>query len=404
MAQAGYVADVGTDIDAFVARIDALGGPVPSPFQGAGWLRAWYATLGAENGRRPVLVGVRDQATGADVMLLPLVAQMRRGRSVVRFADADVVDYNLPLLANAWAGTTSDAAMRQHANALWRALRTALAGHDLLVIDKMPLRTLSGIDAIVNPLALALRTDACEMQGNELRLTDDWDAWRHSLGKHARKEFERSWRVFTRSAEARFERITDPREALAVFEQLEIQQANRMRETGQRYVLDQPAYRAFYRRAMDDGLADGRVVLTALRDGAHVVAAQFGIADGDRFISLRLSTGGEDWSACSPGRLLLERTAAHLHAQGLRGIDFGIGAYRHKQMFDVTPIALVDAVQALSWRGLPAVWAWRLKRRLKQQRWLVAAVRRWPRAAPQVRRLASSSRPRRANSAPIAAA
>ncbi len=45
---------------------------------------------------------------------------------------------------------------------------------------------------------------------------------------------------------------------------------------------------------------------------------------------------------CSPGRLIIGRTMAHLHAQGIRQFDFSIGNYAYKRRFDVAPVALVD--------------------------------------------------------------
>jgi CelD/BcsL family acetyltransferase involved in cellulose biosynthesis len=215
------------------------------------------------------------------------------------------------------------------------------------------------------------------MFGNQFHAGADWEAWRHSLDKRVRKEFERSWRVFTRSETARFERVTDPVAALALFETLERQQTQRMDTLAYRYVLDEPVFRAFYRQALTGGLLDGSVVLTALRDGDEVVAAQFGVANQERYVALRLSTGGDEWKACSPGRLLCERTAQHLHGQGWRWFDFGIGDYRHKRTFGVSRIALLDGCEALSWRGMPMVWAWRLRRALKRQPWLVGLRRRF---------------------------
>jgi CelD/BcsL family acetyltransferase involved in cellulose biosynthesis len=214
------------------------------------------------------------------------------------------------------------------------------------------------------------------MYGNQMHVPGTFDAWRFSLGKRMRKEFERSWRVFTRSPEARFERIREPSQAIAVFAEMEVQQSLRMRDGSHHYVLDDAPYSAFYREALLAGLADGSVVLTCLRDGEHLVAAQFGVANGSRYIALRLSNGGDAWSNCSPGRLLLERTAHHLHAAGLTWFDFGIGEYAHKAVFNVSRIPLLDAVEALSWRGWPAVWAWRARRWAKRQAWLVRLLRR----------------------------
>ena len=229
-----------------------------------------------------------------------------------------------------------------------------------------------------NPLQLALvkRLQHCEMFGNAFHVAGSWDEWRHSLDKRVRKELERSWRVFTRSDQARFEHVTDAHAAQQLFATLEAQQSRRMKEVGAPYVLDEPAYRAFYGQALRDGLASGEVVLTALRDGEQVVAAQLGVANGQRYIALRVSTGGDTWKNCSPGKLLDEYTVRLVLERGLRWFDLGIGDYQHKQIFHVNHIALLDGCEALSWRGLPLVWLWRFRRAMKRQTWLVALVRR----------------------------
>lgn len=366
----GYVVDVGHDVEAFLARVAALDDGRGLPFHAVPWLRAWYATLGRSAGRSAVLVGVRSRRSGADVLLLPLTSRRAAGVSVVEFADASVVDYQLPIFAPGWAGDTVAA------RSLWRAVRDALAGHDVVRIDKLLAHRLDDAGAAPNPLMLALPTVACEMYGNQLHVAGSWESWQRDLPKRVRKEFERSWRVFTRSPGARFEHVTDPLEAARVFEQLERQQSARMREQGVPYLLDRPEYQAFYRRALEGGLADGSTVLTALRDGDELVAGLFGVANGARFIALRLSTAGAAWAHCSPGRLLLERSAAHLHAKGLHWFDFGIGDYAYKTVFGVAGIPLFDAIQALSWRGWPVVWAWRARRMIKRQAWLVRVVRR----------------------------
>jgi CelD/BcsL family acetyltransferase involved in cellulose biosynthesis len=289
---------------------------------------------------------------------------------LVEFADATMVDYNLPILAADWAPGAALAeplpGCRDHARALWQAVRSVLQPrHDAVRLQKMPGRSLDDRLPVANPLTLGPGVLVSEMFGNQVDVSGDWDAWRHSLNKRVRKEFERSWRVFTRSPEARFERITDPAQAMPVFEELERLQSRRMQHLGDRYRLDQAAYRDFYRRLLASGLADGSVVLTALRDGERLAAAQLGVRGGNRYVALRLATGGEEWKHCSPGRLSCERTGHHLQAQGLRWMDFGIGDYFHKDIFQGTHIPLFDACEALSWRGVPWVraWHWRQARK-----------------------------------------
>jgi CelD/BcsL family acetyltransferase involved in cellulose biosynthesis len=374
-----YVAEVGADVETFVARCARLADGATLPFHTANWLRAWYDTFGRAGGRTPVLVAVRHRRPagegGADAVLLPLVARREHGSSVLEFADGGVVDYVAPLLAPHWHGGLPE---QEAAQALWRAVRAALQGHDLLRVHKMLGHMLEEQGGGPNPLALALRTSPCEMFGNQFSVPQgtDWETWRRSLDKRVRKEIERCWRVFQRSPEARFDRVTDPAQALALFETLEQQQSQRMQTLQPNYLLDAPECRAFYRQAIAGGVASGEVVLTALRDGEHVVSALFGLANGHRYVGLRQSLGGDAWKTCSPARLLDEQTARHLHDQGRQHFDFGIGDYHHKQALQMTSIPLMDACQALSPRGVPAALAWRARRKLKQQAWLVAAKRR----------------------------
>ena len=385
-----YAAERCTDTDAFLQRWTALlqAGPAhPLPFHSPLWLRSWCATLGRSDGREPLLLAVRrvdsgpdDSAAGAgDVMLLALCSRpLQLGPWRLRmaeFADATVVDYNAPLLAPGWAGD-DPAQARPRALALWQAVRAAIApDHEVLRLQKMLPAMLDTASPVHNPLALALPVLWCEMQGSAVTIAGDWDDWRHTLDKRVRKEFERSWRVFTRSPQARFERITDPALAQQAYAQLEARQAARMQATGHDYRLDQPAYSAFYRQLVEGGLADGSVVLTALRDGDTWVAVQLGVANGRRSIALRVCHEEGPWKACSPGRLSCERTGHHLWAAGRPVMDLGIGSYFHKAVFQGEPVPLLDTGVALSAKGRPAsrmlarAWlsAWLLRQRMKRR-------------------------------------
>jgi CelD/BcsL family acetyltransferase involved in cellulose biosynthesis len=66
---------------------------------------------------------------------------------------------------------------------------------------------------------------------------------------------------------------------------------------------------------------------------------------------VRISNAGKSWSNCSPGRLVIERTMALLHADGVRTFDFSVGSYDYKRRFGVSDVPLFDLTAALSWRG-----------------------------------------------------
>ena len=338
-----------------------------TPFQDFRWLGAWY---GAFTEVEPLLAVVTDAGTLEQVALLPLVRRLRRGLRIIEFADLDLTDYNAPLLGPA---APRDAAGAQ---AMWRELLVALTrlqgGADLIRLRKLP----RDLDGRPNPLALLGDAGPCSLNGNLVITGEDYDAWRHSLGRNARKGFLKSWRVFTRDPKARFNIITDPQEASRVMAAMEAQQGARMQVLGLSYSLDGEAYAAFYRDLVAANLRTGYAVLTALTVGEEVVATLLGIRNGARYAMVRFSNAGEKWASCSPGLLVIERTMEALHADGVRSFDFGTGNYGYKRKFGVTPLPLLNITRALSSRGKPLA----LRDRI------VREVRRFPRLAARISR------------------
>jgi CelD/BcsL family acetyltransferase involved in cellulose biosynthesis len=318
-----------------------------TPFQDWQWLEAWYGAFAAVEHVEPLIAIVSDAATGEQAVLLPLIRRTYKGIRIVEPADLDLTDYNAPLLGPA---APRDA---KAARAMWKELRGALhrlpGGADLIRLRKMPVET----DGRPNPLALLDAAGPCALNGNVVTTGDDFDAWRFTLERTVRKELERSWRVFTRDPAAAFRIITDKDEALRVLSTMESQQGDRMQHLGLNFVLNDETYAAFYRNLVHDNVANGYAVLSALTVGCEVVATLLGIRQGSRYVMVRISNAGEKWSNCSPGRLIIERTMAALHKDGIRQFDFSIGNYAYKRRFGVARIALVDFSAALSWRGLP---------------------------------------------------
>lgn len=337
-----------------------------TPFQHAGWLGPWYRTLGREPGVEPVLVEITDAASGVMAMLLPLVRRRVAGLAVLAFADGDITDYNAPILGPASPVDRAGAEM------LWRDLRAALPAADLLDFRKLPV----SVAGRGNPLALIAAARPSPMNGNVIVIDGPWEAYHRGLEKTVRKELERSWRVFTRTPDARFVAVCDAGAAQQVVATMELQQRERMRTAGKAYALDAPAAAEFYRGVVADGLASGYAVVTALMAGEDIVAGLLGIRQGDTYVMVRIANAGHAWAHCSPGRLVIDRTMAHLHGTGVRTFDFSIGNYAYKRRLGVTPLALADIAAAQSWRGLPAQTRARAVARLRTYPGLDAALRR----------------------------
>jgi CelD/BcsL family acetyltransferase involved in cellulose biosynthesis len=360
---ARYVATLSTSLEAFL-DLAAVPGHAPTPFQTRHWLENWYRHL-ARDGHEPVLVEVRD-AAGAFAFGLPLVLDRSGGNAVIRFADRCVSDYNMPLIGPAAPRNPVEA------RAAWEAVSTALPRADLCVFEKMP----AEYDGAVNPLVMALDSNVSHLFGSYIRFTDDLEDWRKALGRHHRKELGRFWRVFARDDSARFVRAADAAEALRILTWIEENQSARSGEMGFDYQLDKPGFKDLYRALLDGGIERGEIIVTALMAGEEIVAGLYGVADGTHYGMVRIATAGGEWSNCSPGRLVIERTINLLHAEGYRWIDFTIGDYAYKRRFETVPTPLYDVTLARSLRGLPRSALTRAKAYVKHNPMLERLARR----------------------------
>lgn len=352
-------------------RVLETWGGAGTGFQSATWLATWYETVAAGKHLEPLLVTIRDAACGEVALRLPLVLRKERGLRVVEFADLGLTDFNAPLVGPA---APTDAA---GAAAALKALRRALPAADLLRLAKMP-RALAERE---NPLCLLPDVVESALGGNLILMGEDYAAWLRSLGRTYRKEIERSWRVFLREPDARFEMITDPVLAQEIMATLERQQGERMRAMGKDYVLDDPDFSRFYKTLVARGVAEGSIVMSALRAGDVLVAAAVGVLGPNGCVLIRISNAGAEWSNCSPGRLVIERTLSHLHGQGWRRFDFSIGDYEYKRRFGTDRTPLLDYVAPLGWRGLKAAARARI----------VGRLRRYPRIEARLRSLRKAS-------------
>jgi CelD/BcsL family acetyltransferase involved in cellulose biosynthesis len=126
-----------------------------------------------------------------------------------------------------------------------------------------------------------------------------------------------------------------------------------MQSLGRNYTLNDETSAAFYRNLVHDGVRSGYALVSVLMVGDEIVATLLGIRTGSRYVMVRISNAGDKWSNCSPGRLIIERTMAALHEDGVREFDFSVGNYAYKRRFGVRRLPLIDISGAVSWRGWP---------------------------------------------------
>jgi CelD/BcsL family acetyltransferase involved in cellulose biosynthesis len=342
-----------------------------TPFQHRTWLGAWYDAF---RNVAPLIAVVFDTANGRDLAVVPLIRRLRRGIRVAEFADLGLSDYNAPLMSS--AAMVDAATARAICRALLAALRELPEGLDLLRMQKMP----SDVEGKPNPLAQLGRIGSCSLNGNLVTIGEDFAAYQASI---KRMQLPRCWRVFSRNASAEFRMITNVDEALRVLDAMDAQQRARMTQLGFAFVLDDACHAKVYRDIVTRGLAHGFAAVSALTCNGEIVATALGIRQGANYSLLRTSYGGKRWANCSPGLLVVERTMAALHREGVRQFDLSIGNYDYKRRFGAQKFPLTDVSVALSWRGIPYV----LRDRFAQ--WL----RRYPRLAARVTRALGKSAP-----------
>lgn len=333
-------------------------------FQHPLWFGSWY---GAFKGASPLIAVVRDAADGRKLALVPLIRRVRHGVRIVEFADLNVTDYNAPLLRSGVTFDVSEA--RALSRALVAALGKAPGGVDLVRLQKMPSRLASGI----NPLALLGREGSSSLNGNIIETGDDFEAYRISI---KRLQMPRYWRVFNRHSGAAFRMIESVDEALPIIDVMDAQQNARMQKLGLKFVLNDEVHARFYRDLVRRGSPKGYAIVSALTCDEAVVATMLGIRQHDYFAVLRISNAGASWAHCSPSKLVVERSMAALHEQGVRRFDLSIGNYAFKRRFGARQFPLTDASVALGWRGIPHVLRDHAAQRLRRYPWLAEKVGR----------------------------
>lgn len=359
---AGFRVEFVRDWKQASARWNNMG--APTPFQHHHWLAAWYTAF---NTSSALIAIVCDGASGRPVALIPLIHRVRNGVGIVEFADLDLTDYNAPLLAH---GISRDALNgRALCRVLMDGLRKLPERVDLLRLRKMP----ASIDGKPNPLATLGRLGSCSLNGNLIEVGEDFEAYRSSI---KRMQLARSWRVFSRNPGAAFRIINDVEVAMATLDTTDAQQQERMQQLGRDFNLNDETCSRFYRDLVRRGLEDGFVIVSALTCGQEIVATVLGVRQGDTFVFLRISNAGKRWSPCSPSRLIIERTMAALHQDGVRNFDLSVGNYAFKRRFGATQLPLTDVSVALGWRGIPYALRDSAARQLRRFPWLAERVGR----------------------------
>jgi len=339
-----FITEIFDGADEALAALEVIeSGLLSTGFQTRDWLTVLYEELAATRRALPRLVVVSDRERDEAVLAFPLVIAKEGLLRVANFADLGVTDYGGPMLSRE---PLSD---RQLIRGIWRSVRAAMWDVDLIRLNRMP----AEIGGRPNPLLNLFGSAPSSVSSRQLVLPGSFASYLQSLEKKHRKDVERCYRLWEAEGNPRFYRATTDDEIAHVFATLEEQQAVWHAAHGTEDALAEPPIRAFYERLAFDGADAGLTALFALEAGGRIAAIVFGLLHDGTFTLLRISTGGEQWSHLSPGRLVVLETVKHLVGQGVHRFDMGVHSDPLKQAFGTEGIPLYDLVTAQDVTALP---------------------------------------------------
>ncbi len=322
-------------------------------FQHPMWLDAIYHKLVPQLKVDPLIVTVRDAASGRLVMVLPLMRRRYCGLRTIEFADLGVSDYVAPV--------ASDAAIEMIAAdpSVCERINAALKPFDMLRIRKLRLPSTA-----VQRVFGAAGCSEMSMGAYAVPLSSDAAAWRSShLSASYCKELDKKSRQLHRKGQVAFHRSTDVATIEATL--LKMREYRRQRfETGD--LLQDQIYFDFYLDIAIRARSMLSRLYSVMMDGVPIAGAMCLSHKGSLLIIL---TGFDHntYRSQSLGSLTFDMVAKHAISVGHRELDFTIGDEPYKTQFGAkrTPIYQIlrsgsisgaiagAAVQRSSWiRGL----------------------------------------------------
>lgn len=363
-----YIAEVFDGADEALAALDSVqSGLISTVFQSINWLTVLYEDLAPAKRALPRVVVVTERNSGEVALVLPLVVVKKNNLRIARFADLGVSNYGAPMLGK--ASLVKPRSIRR----AWRAALQAMPDVDLIRLERMP----AEIAGRPNPLMKRAGVVPSRMSGTVFTVDGSIEDYIRSRGKKFAKEVARTTRVWHREGAPQFARATTPEQIARAYSVLDEQQAARQTALGNRYLLDEAPYRAFYERLVMDGTDCGLGYLFTLEARGVVVATLFGVLHDDVFTCLRISFGQDRWSHLSPGRLIALETIKYMMARGVRRFDMGIGDYPYKRQLGARDVPLFDLIVARDLAALPKAAFHRFKARVRRHGPLRALVRRF---------------------------
>lgn len=328
-------------------------------FQHPLWLNSLYRKLAPAAAAKPLVVVVRDRATAALAMVLPLLRVRHGPIRTVEFADLRVSDYLAPVCT---AETFSD--LLQDAYAC-REIRRLVRPFDLLRISKLP----DGKFPIEQLLAAPRRTSN-ENNAYSSLLVAPFDQWRASaLNRSYQKELAKKLRQLEKKGEIGFSCCADSAAILAAMEQMKKFRGPRFQAQGDGDLLQRPEYFDFYSDVSLRGVSGLARLYTMTMDG-EIIATVLGLCHRGSFLIIMSGFDLLGYKSQSIGALMFERVARDCIERGDQILDFTIGDEPYKRLFGAQPSPMWSVTRSGSPAGSLALLA------LRQAPWIKLAAKR----------------------------
>ncbi len=355
--------DVITDLPAARSRWEALESEgVATPFQSFTWVSTLANTVGRSLAAETFVVIVREPSSGRDLLLLPLVRRRLGPARIIELADLGVSDYSAPIVAPELAAAPDRLA------AIWKRAITALPPADVIRINKIP----DQIGQRANPLLVIERSWAKETQSWRINLPDHWADYETSmLSKKLRGNLRRDLRKLEGFGKVTHVNAADEATTEQIFDALCAHRVARFARLRRTNILDNAAYREFYRQVLRHGLVSGLASISALKVGDDIVATLLGLRWRGTYFALIPTMAEGALQAHGIGKLMNWFEIKEMHARGCRCFDFTIGNEPYKRDYGATPRMLYEIVRPLKAKGYPLAWG--IKVRASWKRWAEAA-------------------------------
>lgn len=328
-------------------------------FQHPIWLHCLYDRLAANAGATSLVVVVRDRATGALALVLPLLRIRRGPIRTVEFADLRVSDYLAPVCSpDVFSQLLDDGEARAQIQRLIRPF-------DLLRMTKLPDGRLPIENLLAAPRRVPMDTNAYATV-----LVAPFEQWRASaIDRSYQKELAKKYRQLQKKGALSFSSCDDSASVLQALDVMKKFRGPRFQAQGDGDLLQRPEYFGFYSDVALRGLGSF-VRLYAMKMDGEVIAAVLGLCHRSSFLIIMSAFDIVGYKSQSLGALMFEQVARDCIERGDQMLDFTIGDEPYKKLFGGQPSPMWAVTQGGSIVGTVTLFA------LKQAPWLKLAAKR----------------------------